>query len=684
MPKIFSNIAKSEQGLQNIYNKSTINENSSTLIVIRDLAKPNTALDVNIASTGIRRIEPMYNLYSNKQSLYTQAILKFPGNGLNTATEILKKGRLIDSTLYDRFSSTNWYMQEYLGVLPNNGTLIEIKPYSTDVADESTMLQDSRKLPIVSGPRDEKRMFKLLANFDGVKFLLQQQLLQSANTFKQSRRYNPLSVSLAVSNYARASLTNPLERVNRMLSTDMLPSNASVPNMRMLSEISGRLQQETVLTKQAQFKSIYIGGQQGGSNRNTFLGQVVGTVVNRLAQNILNRTNITIFGRRVNLGQLGRQINQIAQTAQSIIRGIDNRNPTLEKDQTAYDAMYDAEVWPLVKEQDGVQNFHRRKQNYIKRAQQSVDSAKLQGKLHNNFFTKPYPSIEEDYRGSTTYTDDTRTEVGLVNGITSGKYMKDPMNYNRSRKAVSVASELDNLHGDVDFIKFKIIVPTVYDLGISFRAFIQDLKHSSKGDYEEQRYVGRPERFIVYKGMNRSTTFTLYLVAFSKEELSAVWTRANVLNKLVYPIDNAGGYMIPPIIKLTLGDIFQDQPGYVTDVNMDFADMPWDIDLELTQVIKVNITFNIIEKNLITQSQLGNAKNGLELFANTMLAAGQLDIDSINTSFDGLNLPQINLNPTVDPLSPELLRRDLQETGRSFAYRMSNQMIDEVIKRNNR
>lgn len=78
---------------------------------------------------------------------------------------------------------------------------------------------------------------------------------------------------------------------------------------------------------------------------------------------------------------------------------------------------------------------------------------------------------------------------------------------------------LEGLHNEEDFIRFKIVVPNLYPDGIYFRAFIEDFKHEAKGEYDEQRYVGRPERFVVYKGMRRSATFILYLVAFFKRRI---------------------------------------------------------------------------------------------------------------------------------------------------------------------
>jgi hypothetical protein len=154
----------------------------------------------------------------------------------------------------------------------------------------------------------------------------------------------------------------------------------------------------------------------------------------------------------------------------------------------------------------------------------------------------------------------------------------------------------------------------VFDRGISFRAFIEDINHSSRGQYDEVRYVGRPERFITYKGMNRNVTFGMYLIAFSEQELDTIWARANMLNKLTFPIDTAGGFMTPPIAKLTIGNVFVNQAGYVENVDMRLQDIPWDIDNELPQAIKLNMTFNIIEEGFITQKATNPFAPASQLF----------------------------------------------------------------------
>jgi hypothetical protein len=265
-----------------------------------------------------------------------------------------------------------------------------------------------------------------------------------------------------------------------------------------------------------------------------------------------------------------------------------------------------------MKEKDGtIKNFHSERKLYLARARQAIRKGSDINNLNKN--TVEYP--EDDYRSSATYTEDVRSSgTKEKEGLVTATYIKDTMNLARFRNfrfpaltstlelGVTDAKYLDGVDEDQDYVKFKIAVPGIFASGISFRAFIEDINHSSKGEYNEVRYVGRPERFITYKGMNRNVTFSMYLVAFSEQELDTIWTRADMLNRLTFPIGDSGGFMTPPISRLTIGSIFVDQPGYVENVDMRLQDIPWDIDRELPQAIKLNLTFNIIEDNFPTQN----------------------------------------------------------------------------------
>jgi len=612
MPKLFSNIAKNTYGLAVVYAASNVT--SDVLKNIQDVL-PGSPLAPDLASKDIRRIEKIYNTYDQTHARTTT----FTDNPLRVVPTVVTKRQ---TGFYQNFPSANPLITQQKAL---NNTLIEIKPNGeiVGIPDGATveffsgedMKHDSRLAPRISAKRDEKRLFNFLKTPAGLLFLARQQVLQAGNTFGQARAYNPLSISLATANYALSSEFTPLVRVDRALGIN--------------TDNAGRLQKNTTLKLQESLQTKFgPGGAKKRSTRTSLLGPVTGTAASRLVQDIINRTNIKVFGKQINLGQMGRTLNTISQTLSAISSGSAGKDSTLTENQTAYDALYAANLWPMVKENKvNTKNFYTEREAYYERAQKAISDAKaqgiLKGNLHNiNGFTKPYQSPDEDYRSSATYTDDIRsdnTRLGLFNGITSAKYMKDPMNYDAQGSPLTNINDINGNYADLDFIKLKFVVPEVYPTGISFRAFIKDIKHDAKGDYEEQRYVGRPERFIVYKGMSRSVDFTLYLVAFSADELTGVWARANMLNKLVYPIDNSAGSMTAPIVQLTLGNILTNQPGYVTDIAMNLTDMPWDIDSELTQVIELQIKYNIIEKGYITQAQDNLFAEGMDLFANDPL-----------------------------------------------------------------
>jgi hypothetical protein len=570
--------------------------------------------------------------------------------------------------------------------VPVNDTLVEIKPYSSANADEiysvdnSRMLRDSRSNPLVSGPRDVVRMQRYLNSGAGVNFKLFQQILQAGNTFGQSQGYNPVSVETMVLNYRNATFYNPLERVSRILEGNAITN----------PELQGRLQKRTALDAQSKLRLKFVGGGNAQSQQSPFLGALNNLLSSTLRDRI-NNINIPIpgfarnlFGNSINVGQINRQLDAIAAGADAIRRGLNTNNSTLEADQTAYDSLYLNNLWPLMKENDGtIRNFQGpqgTRQQYLERARQAIRKGKDINNVNKN--TVQYP--DDDYRSSATYTEDVRsTGTKTKEGLITATYIKDEMNFINQGTAGAVdAAQLDGLHEDADYIKFRIVVPGVFNQGINFRAFIEDINHSSKGQYEEVRYVGRPERFITYKGMNRSITISMFLVAFSDQELTTIWTRANMLNKLTFPIDTSGGFMTPPIARLTIGNVIVNQPGYVENVDMRLQDIPWDIDRELPQAIKLNLTYNIIEEGFVTQKATNPFAPGSQIFGERdvaqrtqqLFAGFEQTNQSINSALSNLNIPTPNIpNITTDLTFP---RGSTTQTGASIAGYLDQRDLD--------
>lgn len=137
------------------------------------------------------------------------------------------------------------------------------------------------------------------------------------------------------------------------------------------------------------------------------------------------------------------------------------------------------------------------------------------------------------------------------------------------------------------------------DSHVQFRAFIKDLNQTANPEYKTYQYIGRIEKFISYVTVQREISFKLGILAFSQEELEIVWSKINYLTGLVFPYGVNNGILQPNIVRLTIGNVYLDQPGYITSLNTNFNDISesWDIDWEVPIGATMDIKFNLIEKS---------------------------------------------------------------------------------------
>lgn len=109
---------------------------------------------------------------------------------------------------------------------------------------------------------------------------------------------------------------------------------------------------------------------------------------------------------------------------------------------------------------------------------------------------------------------------------------------------------------------------------IPFRAAIKGLSETDTANWEEMQFIGRADKVHSYGGFNRNLSFGLSICINSIAELAPTWKRINYLTTLVKPANytvakfqDAGlnrsvtnRFMIPPMVMLTLGDMYKDQP----------------------------------------------------------------------------------------------------------------------------
>ena len=134
---------------------------------------------------------------------------------------------------------------------------------------------------------------------------------------------------------------------------------------------------------------------------------------------------------------------------------------------------------------------------------------------------------------------------------------------------------------DSDLIKFYFhdIVNNKY---IPFRATITGFNENYNADWTAIEYIGRADKLQSYKGFSRSLSFKFNTVANSIKELLPMWQRINYLVGLTKPANYTQGdkkatnvysqFIIPPLVKFTIGDIYKNQPGVIKSIGLNIPE----------------------------------------------------------------------------------------------------------------
>jgi len=431
------------------------------------------------------------------------------------------------TTLEQRFNAS---AREIYGRFSNQSdSATEIKPDSAQ--SKSRIKDDSRLTPFVSTVRDTSRISKFLGSNKGVLFLAKQTLLQTGNTFAETRLYNPLEALLNVP---------PSIFVRR---------NFGFPSI--LGKSRGALQRETIDS----FKN----GASG------------------FIQSVVN-------------------------TALSPIRAL-NAQPTQLREKYFERPEDNANWYPrLLAKQDITDQGIKRPAGLYAEQSSSTD-----------FYLRKFSYVDQVQSGSRTFRDLENTggyfALGdIYNYVLASDRSTDKQNLFQNQISYSTiidhnTSQIDSTNNvNADIIKF-IFSDADGTNPIHFRAFISSIKENVKPEYNEQRYVGRVERFVTYAGAKRSVSLQFNIAAMTAAELDSMWLRINNLSGRAFPkAISRNGFMVPPLFRMTIGNIYKDQPCYIDNLDFDFLDesIVFDVDREVSQVINVQMNLVLLEKRTKT------------------------------------------------------------------------------------
>jgi hypothetical protein len=124
---------------------------------------------------------------------------------------------------------------------------------------------------------------------------------------------------------------------------------------------------------------------------------------------------------------------------------------------------------------------------------------------------------------------------------------------------------------DKDLIKFYF-----YDIYnqkyIPFRATVKAINERSVSTWDDFQYIGNADKVYNYKGFTRGLGFNFAAVAMSVKELLPMWQRINYLMGLTKPANYKNGFIVPPLVMITIGDMYKDQPIVINSIGMTIPD----------------------------------------------------------------------------------------------------------------
>ena len=193
-----------------------------------------------------------------------------------------------------------------------------------------------------------------------------------------------------------------------------------------------------------------------------------------------------------------------------------------------------------------------------------------------------------------------------------------------------------------DFIKFRIR-DAVNGKYIIFPALISGISDNSSAETTSFSYIGRADKVHIYGGYTRSISFTLQIVAQREEDIPIIWEKINYAKGLTLPkykqffsktdvTDNTRP--VAPIVYLTLGDMFNNAPGFFTSVNLTIPEnSTWELEegLQMPHLCTLTFEFTYIGKENPTMqsNHYDNISKEFPSKNDNFLKNGKIDTESL-------------------------------------------------------
>jgi len=166
---------------------------------------------------------------------------------------------------------------------------------------------------------------------------------------------------------------------------------------------------------------------------------------------------------------------------------------------------------------------------------------------------------------------------------------------------------LEQIYPDTakDLIKFYFQDGVQGQNVMPFRCTMTGFSDSFSPSWNRIDIMGRPDGAYLYSSFERSVSFNFIAAAMSRSEMIPMWRKINYLASYTMPDINGGSKPSGPMMRITIGDLFQETPGFITSLSYTIPDdATWDIaednaagnrtPKQLPMIVEVAMSFQII------------------------------------------------------------------------------------------
>ena len=454
----------------------------------------------------------------------------------------------------------------------------DTQPYrytTLDNAEPMNPFFEDQSNPIsLSARRDFNRMFQFNKSAHGLVFLGKQQLLQTGNTFTQTRLYNPLNVQIH---------SVPFVHKSRHLNIKQTIESILGSGEDYLKY--ARLQRETSDDLKSKFNDKSLSSYRKGG--------ILNDELDRISLRNFRRGFVGGFGNlksrlKPALIKIGKsKLDSVVANFQRQLSPFTSQftNPTGDRPEiriSYYDEM---------REFHGIENSYEGDDpvtgiSYEEQVQNYLASGRGSGKN----ISIASPGMPEDGK--------------FVAKEWNSRYYKDNIQqkFSIQRRDIDTNFDVDT----VDVIFGPVMPTTIFDgdelivrpdYSVRFRAFIEDMNETVTPTYNESKYIGRYETFYTYNKVTRDLSFKLTLQAFSKAELQHIIQKMSYLTSQAYPTSTRN-YITPNILNVKIGNLYPKQPCLLQSLTHNIEnDASWDIDSQLPTRIVANVNLRLLDNN---------------------------------------------------------------------------------------